>query len=112
VYIFIPAMCIIHLSVSQQHSPHWGHYYSSVGVCRSGGHFSMEPKENDGRNPVGELQEMTQKRLWPPPVYEFTNEIGPAHAREFVCNVRLFNICEQGTWFLFLISSLSILLDI
>ena len=56
----------------------------------------MEPKENDGRNPVGELQEMTQKRLWPPPVYEFTNEIGPAHAREFVCNVRLFNICEQG----------------
>jgi len=58
----------------------------------------MEPKENDGRNPVGELQEMTQKRLWPPPVYEFTNEIGPAHAREFVCNVRLFNICEQGDW--------------
>ena len=56
----------------------------------------MEPKESDGRNPVGELQEMTQKRLWPPPVYEFTNEIGPAHAREFVCNVRLFNICEQG----------------
>jgi len=67
-----------------------------VDVCKSGGHFSMEPKENDGRNPVGELQEMTQKRLWPPPVYEFTNEIGPAHAREFVCNVRLFNICEQG----------------
>lgn len=68
-------------------------------VCalrRAAGHFSMEPKENDGRNPVGELQEMTQKRLWPPPVYEFTNEIGPAHAREFVCNVRLFNICEQG----------------
>ena len=68
-------------------------------VCRSGGHFSMEPKENDGRNPVGELQEMTQKRLWPPPVYEFTNEIGPAHAREFICNVRLFNICEQGAGF-------------
>ena len=67
-----------------------------VGVYSNGGHFSMEPKENDGRNPVGELQEMTQKRLWPPPVYEFTSEIGPAHAREFVCNVRLFNICEQG----------------
>ena len=64
----------------------------------------MEPKENDGRNPVGELQEMTQKRLWPPPVYEFTNEIGPAHAREFVCNVRLFNICEQGAQNLFFLN--------
>jgi RISC-loading complex subunit TARBP2 len=59
-------------------------------------HFSLESKDVDARNPVGELQEMTQKRSWPPPVYEFASEIGPAHAREFVCNVRLFNVCEQA----------------
>ncbi len=47
-------------------------------------------------NPVGELQEMTQKKLWPPPVYEFTSEQGPPHAREFICTVRLFNLAEQG----------------
>ena len=45
-------------------------------------------------NPVGELQEMTQKRLWPPPTYEFTSEQGPPHAREFICTVRLINLIE------------------
>lgn len=54
-------------------------------------------------NPVGELQEMTQKKLWPPPVYEFTSEQGPPHAREFVCTVRLFNLAEQGEKGLFCI---------
>jgi len=47
-------------------------------------------------NPVGELQELTQKKLWPPPVYEFTTEQGPPHAREFVCTIRLFNLQEQA----------------
>lgn len=92
-------MCVIHLSDCLSNVAYTKAICISIHMwmCyRTGGHFSMEPKENDGRNPVGELQEMTQKRLWPPPVYEFTNEIGPAHAREFVCNVRLFNICEQG----------------
>ena len=56
----------------------------------------LESKDVDVGNPVGELQEMTQKRSWPPPVYEFTSEIGPAHAREFVCTVRVFNIAQQG----------------
>ena len=93
----ISVMYVTYLSVSQQRSVNFLHLI----LCRSSGQFSMQPKENDGRNPVGELQEMTQKRLWPPPVYEFTNEIGPAHAREFVCNVRLFNICEQGALSLF-----------
>ncbi|ELU17807.1 hypothetical protein CAPTEDRAFT_171815 [Capitella teleta] len=66
---------------------------------------SPDPKENgeelDGDesmvgNPVGELQEMTQKKLWPPPVYDYTSEQGPPHAREFICTVRLFQIAEQG----------------
>lgn len=47
-------------------------------------------------NPVGELQEMTQKNLWAPPVYEFTSEQGPPHAREFVCTVKLGRVNEQG----------------
>ena len=45
-------------------------------------------------NPVGELQEMTQKRMWPPPVYHFTNEQGPPHAREFVCTVKILTLEE------------------
>ena len=58
-----------------------------------------EDEDDLAGNPVGELQEMTQKKLWPPPVYEFTSEQGPPHAREFVCTVRLFNLAEQG-WFI------------
>jgi dsRNA-specific ribonuclease len=60
------------------------------------GHFGVDSKDSDARNPIGELQEMTQKKMWPPPAYEFTDEIGPAHAREFVCVVKLFNVTEQG----------------
>ena len=48
-------------------------------------------------NPVGELQEMTQKRLWPPPVYSYSNEEGPAHAREFKCTVKILNVEEKRT---------------
>ncbi|XP_013380589.1 RISC-loading complex subunit tarbp2-like [Lingula anatina] len=48
-------------------------------------------------NPIGELQEFTQKRLLRPPQYEFTCEQGPPHAREFVCIVKLGKITETGT---------------
>jgi len=48
-------------------------------------------------NPVGELQEMTQKRLWRPPVYEFSNEDGPPHARQFICTVKLWKLTAKGT---------------
>ncbi|XP_074658906.1 protein Loquacious-like [Tubulanus polymorphus] len=48
-------------------------------------------------NPIGQLQELTQKKKWAPPIYEFAQEQGPAHSREFVCIVRLFNkIKETG----------------
>lgn len=56
----------------------------------------LNPVDTLAGNPVGELQEMTQKRMWPPPVYDFTSEQGPPHAREFVCTVRLFNVAEQA----------------
>ena len=47
-------------------------------------------------NPVGELQEFTQKKLIKPPVYEFANEDGPPHNREFVCTVKLGKFTEKG----------------
>jgi dsRNA-specific ribonuclease len=40
-------------------------------------------------NPVGQLQELTQKKKWSPPMYEFAQEQGTGHPREFVCVVKL-----------------------
>ncbi|PVD29467.1 hypothetical protein C0Q70_08718 [Pomacea canaliculata] len=48
-------------------------------------------------NPIGELQEFTQKKLMKPPIYEFSNEQGPPHAREFVCTIKLGKYVEKGT---------------
>lgn len=48
-------------------------------------------------NPVGELQELTQKKLMKPPLYEFSTEQGPPHAREFICTVKLGKIQEKGS---------------
>jgi len=61
--------------------------------------YSELPTNVDGQagNPVGQLQEMTQKRLWRPPVYEFASEQGPPHARQFVCTVRLGKLSATGT---------------
>ncbi|CAD5121312.1 DgyrCDS9839 [Dimorphilus gyrociliatus] len=49
-----------------------------------------------GSNPVGELQEMAQKNLWSPPIYDYTGEQGPPHQREFICSVRLGKSVEKG----------------
>ncbi|XP_021375211.1 RISC-loading complex subunit tarbp2-like [Mizuhopecten yessoensis] len=56
-----------------------------------------DSEELGAGNPVGELQEFTQKRLIKPPVYEFTTEQGPPHAREFVCVVKLGKFTEKAT---------------
>ena len=47
-------------------------------------------------NPIGELQEFTQKKLMKPPIYEFSNEQGPPHNREFVCTIKLGKFIEKG----------------
>lgn len=49
-------------------------------------------------NPIGELQEFTQKKLMKPPIYEFSNEQGPPHAREFVCTIKLGKYVEKGQY--------------
>ena len=59
---------------------------------------SVSSVDGGSGNPVGELQELTQKNLWAPPVYDFTSEQGPPHAREFVCTVKLGRLSEQGMW--------------
>ena len=57
----------------------------------------VQPQEGEGPgNPVGQLQELTQKKLMKPPIYEFNTEQGPPHAREFICIVKLGKIQEKG----------------
>lgn len=58
---------------------------------------NTKSEEGGPGNPVGELQEFTQKRLLKPPVYEFSNDMGPPHAREFSCTVKLGKYSEKGT---------------
>lgn len=54
--------------------------------------------DNVPGNPVGGLQEFTQKKLLRPPIYEFISEQGegPPHCREFVCIVNLGKLKETG----------------
>jgi len=61
--------------------------------------YSDLPTNVDGQagNPVGQLQEMTQKRVWQPPVYDYASEQGPPHARQFVCTVKLGKLAATGT---------------
>ncbi|KAK3103697.1 hypothetical protein FSP39_021107 [Pinctada imbricata] len=58
---------------------------------------SNPSEDGDLGNPVGELQEFTQKKLMKPPVYEFNSEQGPPHNREFVCTVKMGKLTEKGT---------------
>ncbi|KAI0231756.1 RISC-loading complex subunit tarbp2 [Lamellibrachia satsuma] len=69
--------------------------YSQLAKSSAGGDSNHLPEAGAG-NPVGELQELTQKKLWPPPIYEFAPEQGPPHAREFVCTITLWNLRSQG----------------
>merc|ERR1719210_1008107 len=54
-------------------------------------------KDDEPGNPIGELQEFTQKKLLKPPIYEFVTEQGPPHAREFICNIKLGKFADKGT---------------
>lgn len=56
-----------------------------------------DPDDDDvPGNPVGGLQEFTQKKLLRPPIYEFISEQGPPHCREFVCIVHLGKLQDTG----------------
>ncbi|XP_005098097.1 RISC-loading complex subunit tarbp2 [Aplysia californica] len=56
-----------------------------------------QSKDDEVGNPIGELQEFTQKKLLKPPIYEFVTEQGPPHAREFICNIKLGKFVDKGT---------------
>jgi len=53
------------------------------------------PPSPDG-NPVGKLQEMTQKKCVAPPMYEFQDNGRPPHEREYSCTVKLLQYTDSG----------------
>ncbi|KAK6166285.1 hypothetical protein SNE40_023018 [Patella caerulea] len=70
---------------------------------------NIKPEDNDNSsgvgasadedslgNPIGELQEFTQKKLIKPPIYEYSCEQGPPHSREFKCTVKIGKFQEIG----------------
>ncbi|XP_059157087.1 RISC-loading complex subunit tarbp2-like [Physella acuta] len=57
----------------------------------------VEVVDEEVGNPIGELQEFTQKKLLKPPIYEFITEQGPPHAKEFICNIKLGKFTDKGT---------------
>jgi len=68
-------------------------------VClRAGAGRQKADNDNGGCvvNPISQLQELIQKKRWPPPVYEFTDEFGPLHARSHTCTIHLLDKCLPG----------------
>ena len=55
-------------------------------------------------NPIGKLQEMTQKKYMAPPTYEFQDNGSPPHEREYLCTVKLLQYTSTGKHFLQLVS--------
>ena len=49
-------------------------------------------------NPVGKLQEMTQKKYMAPPEYEFQDNGRPPHEREHTCTVKLLQYTGTGKY--------------
>ena len=47
-------------------------------------------------NPVGSLQELTQKKYMAPPTYEFQDDGCPPHKREYTCTVKLLSYSNTG----------------
>jgi len=47
-------------------------------------------------NPVGKLQEVTQKKYMAPPEYEFQDDGRPPHEREYSCTVKLLQYTSSG----------------
>jgi len=47
-------------------------------------------------NPIGKLQELTQKKYLAPPEYEFEDDGRPPHEREYTCTVKLLQYTSTG----------------
>lgn len=54
-----------------------------------------ETNEADS-NPIGDLLEITQKCSLRPPTFEFGEEEGPAHNKQFTCYIKFGDISETG----------------
>lgn len=62
------------------------------------GELKGDAADFDPDNPVGKLQEICMRKHWNPPVYNFEQEVGPPHDREFKysCTIENMNIVEHG----------------
>lgn len=47
-------------------------------------------------NPIGDLLEITQKCSLRPPTFEFSEDDGPAHNKQFTCLIKFGDITETG----------------
>ncbi|ESN93668.1 hypothetical protein HELRODRAFT_88345 [Helobdella robusta] len=65
----------------------------SVSPCLSTNSLNEEPQYS---NPIGKVQELSQKMLWSPPIYEFSLEKGQPHHKLFNCTVSLMKYSMKG----------------
>jgi len=74
------------------------HIWHVKPFCHRAGASSQQEGNDNGStsNAISQLQELIQKRRWPPPVYEFTDEFGPLHARSHTCTIHLLEKSLQG----------------
>ena len=54
-----------------------------------------EPAEVE-LNPIGDLLEITQKCSLRPPTFEYTEDDGPAHNKQFTCHIKFGDLTETG----------------
>jgi hypothetical protein len=47
-------------------------------------------------NPIGDLLEITQKCSLRPPIFEYTEDDGPAHNKQFTCHIKFGDVTETG----------------
>lgn len=56
-------------------------------------------------NPVGDLIEIAQRKSLRPPDFEFGDEQGPPHNRQFICKVKFETIDDIGKTKMFLVDN-------
>jgi len=59
--------------------------------------LASDQTSHPAENPVGKLQEITQKKYIAPPTYEFRDNGCPPHEREYSCTVTLLQYSNTGS---------------
>ena len=61
---------------------------------------------SEAGNPVGKLQEVTQKKYLAPPEYEFQDNGRLPHEREYNCTVKLLQYTSSGKFNAYILISI------